>query len=286
MPRTYPATLRRQIIQRLRSGEAVAAIATETGIAQATLFRWKRQALIDAGVIEGIPSVEADELAAAHKRIAQLEAELALTRDACELFDNQAVVPPKRRRAIVDGLIARGHSARSACRITGFTRSLLQYYRRRPVPDREIRRLIVADTITEIHQRSRNTYGGRRIRAALLADYDMNVNLKLGRSIMAEHGLHGLPHPARPIPNLIRVPTPIDLVNRHFTATQPNQLWCTDITEHPARDGKVYCCAILDCFSRMIVARTFSTTADTALVNNAVNMAVTSRNRWSATILH
>ncbi|BCO46840.1 transposase [Mycobacterium intracellulare] len=110
MPRMYPATLRRQIIQRLRSGEAVAVIATETGIAQATLFRWKRQALIDAGVIEGTPSVEADELAAAHKRIAQLEAELALTRDACELFNEQAVVPPKRRRAIVDGLIARGHS--------------------------------------------------------------------------------------------------------------------------------------------------------------------------------
>ena len=54
---------------------------------------------------------EADELAAAHKRIAQLEAELALTRDACELFDEQAVVPPKRRRAITEGLIARGHSA-------------------------------------------------------------------------------------------------------------------------------------------------------------------------------
>jgi len=164
MPRMYPATVRRQIAQRLRSGEAIAAIAVETGIAQATLFRWKRQALIDAGVIEGTPSVEADELAAAHKRIAQLEAELALTRDACELFNAEAVVPPKRRRAITEGLIARGHSARSACRITGLARSLFQYYRRRPVPDREIRRLIVADTITEIHQRSRGTYGGRRIR--------------------------------------------------------------------------------------------------------------------------
>jgi putative transposase len=286
MPRMYPATVRRQICQRLRSGESVADIAVETGIAQATLFRWKRQALIDAGVIDGTPSVEADELAAAHKRIGQLEAELALTRDACELFNAEAVVPPKRRRAIVEGLIVRGHSARSACRITGLTRSLFQYYRRRPVPDREIRRLVVADTITEIHQRSRGTYGGRRIRAALLADYDMNVNLKLVRSIMTEHGLSGLPHPPRRIPNLIRINTPADLVNRHFTATRPNELWCTDITEHPARDGKVYCCAILDCFSRMIVARTFSTTPDTALVNNAVNMAVRTRNRGSSTILH
>jgi len=286
MPRMYSATVRRQIVSRLRSGEAVAAVAAETGICQATLFRWKRQALIDAGVIEGTPSVEADELAAAHKRIAQLEGELALTRDACELFNAAAVVPPKRRRAIVEGLIARGHSARSACRISGLARSLLQYHRRRPVPDRQIRRLIVADTITEIHQRSRGTYGGRRIRAALLADYDMNVNLKLVRSIMGEQGLYGLPHPPRRLPNLIRVNTPADLVNRQFTATRPNELWCTDITEHPARDGKVYCCAILDCFSRMIVARTFSTTPDTALVNNAVNMAVATRKRWGATILH
>ena len=154
------------------------------------------------------------------------------------------------------------------------------------MPDRQIRRLIVADTIAEIHQRSRGTYGRRRVRAALLADYDMNVNLKLVGSIMTERGLYGLPRPGRRLPNLIRVNTPADLVNRQFTATRPNELWCTDITEHPARDGKVYCCAILDCFSRMIVARTFSTTADTALVNNAVNMAVANRNRRGATILH
>jgi hypothetical protein len=61
------------------------------------------------------------------------------------------------------------------------------------VPDREIRRLIVADTITEIHQRSRGTYGRRRVRAALLADYEMNVNLTLVNAIMSEHGLCGLP---------------------------------------------------------------------------------------------
>ncbi|MGY4649620.1 transposase-like protein [Mycobacterium sp. URHB0021] len=124
MSRMYSSSVRRQIVARLRSGEPVAMVAAETGVCQATLFRWKRQALIDAGVIAGIPSVEADDLAAAHERIAALEAELALTRDACELLDAAAVVPPKRRRVIAERLIARGHSARSACRITGLTRSL------------------------------------------------------------------------------------------------------------------------------------------------------------------
>ncbi len=51
--------------------------------------------LIDVGVRDGVPSVEADELAAAHHRIAQLEAELALTRDVCAFFDEQAVFTPK-----------------------------------------------------------------------------------------------------------------------------------------------------------------------------------------------
>jgi hypothetical protein len=55
----------------LRSGELVAEIAVDTGISPATLFRWKAQALIDAGVNDGVPSVEADELAVAHRRITQ-----------------------------------------------------------------------------------------------------------------------------------------------------------------------------------------------------------------------
>ena len=42
MPRMYPATVRRQIVSRLRSGEPVAAVAVDTGICQATLFRWRR----------------------------------------------------------------------------------------------------------------------------------------------------------------------------------------------------------------------------------------------------
>ena len=51
MPRMYPASVRRQIVARLREGEPVAAVAVDTGICQATLFRWKHQALIDAGLV-------------------------------------------------------------------------------------------------------------------------------------------------------------------------------------------------------------------------------------------
>ena len=60
MPKSYPHSVRWQISHRLRAGDAVADIATETGISPATLFWWKDQALIDEGVRDGVPSVESD----------------------------------------------------------------------------------------------------------------------------------------------------------------------------------------------------------------------------------
>ncbi len=39
-----------------------------------------------------------------------------------------------------------------------------------------------------------------------------------------------------------------DLVNRDFSAPAPDVTCLTDITEHPTAEGKLYCCAIKDCF--------------------------------------
>lgn len=50
MPRMYSATVRRQIVSRLRSGEAVAAVAAETGICQANTDMWEITAAMVAGL--------------------------------------------------------------------------------------------------------------------------------------------------------------------------------------------------------------------------------------------
>ena len=49
-----------------------------------------------------------------------------------------------------------------------------------------------------------------------------------------------------------------DLVERDFTADAPNQLWLTDITEHPTSEGKLYLCAVKDVFSNRIVGYSIS----------------------------
>ena len=38
-----------------------------------------------------------------------------------------------------------------------------------------------------------------------------------------------------------------------FTATTPNTMWLTDISEHPTAEGKLYLCAVKGLYSNKIV---------------------------------
>jgi transposase len=93
MPRHHPADLRRQICERLLAGEAVKDLATELGVSPRTLYKWRRQALIDAGRHLGAKSYEADPLEQARRRIKELEAELTVTKLASALYEEGAVDP-------------------------------------------------------------------------------------------------------------------------------------------------------------------------------------------------
>jgi transposase-like protein len=93
MPKHYPADLRRRTCERMLAGEAVKDLVVELGIAQVTLYKWRRQALIDAGERPGLKSYEADPLLAARRRVKELEFELKALKAATALFEEGAVDP-------------------------------------------------------------------------------------------------------------------------------------------------------------------------------------------------
>ena len=68
-----------------------------------------------------------------------------------------------------------------------------------------------------------------------------------------------------------------DLVKRDFTAAEPNTLWLVDITEHHTAEGKLYLCAIKDCFSNKIVGYSIDSRRKARLAVAAVNNAVARR---------
>jgi transposase InsO family protein len=166
-----------------------------------------------------------------------------------------------------------GYSERYACDLVGLNRSTYYKMRHRPPSDREIRQIVLADLIYEIHQRSRGTYGILRIRAALEIEHGLIVNTKLVKKLMKRLGIQGLPGPRKGRPNLVNVATCEDLVQRHFVASRPHELWLTDITEHSTSDGKLYCCCVLDMFTRTAVGWAMGRRATSDMVNAALLMA-------------
>jgi len=173
-----------------------------------------------------------------------------------------------------------------ACRVVGVSRSCYYEFKYHVPSDREIRRLLVSGLVADIHQRSRGTYGMLRIRAALLREQNMIVNKKLILSIMRELGIKGLPGPKRRRKNPVHQATEEDLVQRNFVVDRPNTLWLTDITEHPTREGKVYCCVVLDAHSRRVVGWSIDTHQATSLVTNALAMAISNRAPAAGTVIH
>ena len=102
MPRHYPPEVRRTACERMLAGEAIKDLADELGITMETLYRWRRQALIDTGRRPGVKSFEADPLAAARRRIQELEAELEMVKAASAIFE-EGEVDPKGSSRLSDG---------------------------------------------------------------------------------------------------------------------------------------------------------------------------------------
>lgn len=77
-----------------------------------------------------------------------------------------------------------------------------------------------------------------------------------------------------------------DLVHRKFHRLSPDELWVTDITEHPTREGKVFCAAVLDACSRKIVGWAIGSKQDSTLVVNVLDMALRARAPAPGGIVH
>ncbi|MFF0991636.1 IS3 family transposase [Kocuria nitroreducens] len=285
MPRPYPPEFRARAIALVREGRQVKQTAADLGIHAVTLHSWLRQDDIDQGLRPGRSTRESAELRAARGRIRQLEQELAIVRRAATWLDEEDGVLPKRAHPVIDRLVDAGAPVHTCCRILGVSRQGYYRYRKRPTSSTELRRRWLTGLIREIHVASRGTYGYRRIHAELTIGMGIPCSSRLISALMTRTRIRGLPGPAR-IKRLRGVVTAEDLVNRKFHRLSLNELWVTDITEHPTREGKVYCAAVLDACSRKIIGWAIDSKQDSTLVVNALDMAIRARQPGAGGIVH
>ena len=156
----------------------------------------------------------------------------------------------------------------------------------RPVSFREQRNTELVKVIKEIHEESRKSYGSPRVHAELTLGRGERVNRKRVERLMREAGIQGI-YRRKGHRNLVNEPTEEDLVRRVFNVEGPDLLWVTDITEHSTEEGKLYCAAVLDCFSRRIIGHSIDIRQTSKLVVDAMAAGVARRQPTKhSTILH
>ncbi len=126
---------------------------------------------------------------------------------------------------------------------------------------------------------NRKVYGAHKLwKAARRAGHDIGRD-QVAR-LMRELDIQGISRRRKKVfttiadPGAVRAP---DLVNRDFTAAEPNRLWVTDLTYVPTRSGMAYVCFIVDAFSRRIVGWRVASNMKTDMVLDALEMARRSR---------
>jgi len=134
---------------------------------------------------------------------------------------------------VIDALTGQGIDVRHACRTLGVSESGYYAWKDRPTSPRELRRIWLAGEIVDVHKASGGTYGATRVRAELIHGRGIHVGHGAVELIMRRLGIKGLP--TRRLPRGARLAriTSLDLVGRQFARNAPDQLWMTDISEHP-----------------------------------------------------
>lgn len=173
------------------------------------------------------------------------------------------------------------------CRVLEVSRSGYYAWQQRTPSVHERDDAFLAVQIATHHTRSRATYGSRRIREALRAE---GMRCSRGRVVrlMQQQGLHTKARRPYKVTTRVnpRLPVAPNLLDRQFTASRPNEKWLADFTYIPTQQGWLYLATVLDVFSRQIVGWSMSDRQQTALVENALRMALTRRCPTAALLHH
>jgi putative transposase len=158
-------------------------------------------------------------------------------------------------------------SVRRQCELLNVSRSGLYYEPEATDPEQ----LALMRSIDEIHLKC-PFYGSRKISLELRKE-GRDANRKRIQRLMRLMGLEALapkPGTSTPCPEHPKYP----YLLRGLKVSRVNQVWSTDITYIPMREGFVYLVAIMDWYSRRVLSWRLSNTMDSSFCVDALEEAL------------
>lgn len=169
-------------------------------------------------------------------------------------------------------------------RVLGFSKqAFLPVARASPVSGRDWANAHLINTANDIHHDDPSL--GYRFVADELPAHGITASENRLQRLCSQQRIWSLRAKKRGLSRKPGPPVHDDVVERRFGAEQPNQVWLTDITEHPTDEGKLYLCAIRDMCSGRVVGYSMDSWMKDALAVSALHNAIALRSPVG-TIMH
>ena len=160
------------------------------------------------------------------------------------------------------------------------------YSHRKRKPKIDVDRLRLRSRVNTIFTRNRSSAGSRTIKDMLQAEGTVIGRFKV-RSLMREAGLiskqPGSHRYKKATVERLDIP---NRLNREFDVSEPDEVWCGDITYIWAQGRWHYLAVVLDLYRRRVVGWAISTQPDANLVVVALDMAYMQRGRPRRVMFH
>ncbi|MCR4437203.1 MAG: IS3 family transposase [Eubacteriales bacterium] len=158
---------------------------------------------------------------------------------------------------------------------------------KRPASQRQNQDEIIKEQIVNIYNKSRKTYGSPRIHKQLKRG-GIHCGKKRVERLMREAGIQAIQKRKFKVTTDSRHNLPVaeSILNREFTANNPNKRWVTDITYISTDEGWLYLAAVMDLYSKRIVGYSMQKYVTRELVIEALHMAITNRRPDPGLVIH
>ena len=179
------------------------------------------------------------------------------------------------------------HKIARMCKVLEVSPSGFYDWVDRPESARSRENRALTQKIAYFHRRSKGIYGSPKIHADLVATGERCSENRVARLMQAADIQSKLARKfviTTDSKNTL-APAP-DLLQRDFSAERQDQAWVSDTTFIPTREGWLYLAVILDLYSRMVIGWAMGKKNDTALVQEALTMALFRRGQVEDVIVH
>jgi transposase InsO family protein len=173
------------------------------------------------------------------------------------------------------------------CRVLEVSTSGFYAWRRRVPSETEKQRKRIGQAAEASYRQSHGIYGYRKVHDDLQEE-QIGCCRETVRKVMREKGLFSRTRRKFVVTTDSNHSQPVakNVLDRDFQATAPDQKWSADITYIPTREGWLYLAVVMDLFSRRIVGWSMSASLESALVLDALRMALADRQPRTGLLHH